>query len=239
MKTALLAEDDPVCQTYLHDALPLLGWQCTVVETCAAAVQAAIAQRFDALILDLNLPDGQGIDALRQIRNHDAHASVDSPALALTATTDPHLHARLRDLGFDAVGLKPLTLARLRELLHGLDSGPAATAPDSAVVPGQGGPDTSLPDWDDAASQFSHQPANLGALRHLLLRDLPAQQRLILAEPRSDAAAQCLHRLRAATGFCGAVRLAHAVARLERHPDTEALDDFARACEALLQGPMP
>ena len=61
MKPALLAEDDPASRAFLSEALHLLGWQCEAFETGTAAAQAAIARSFEVLLLDFNLPDGDGI----------------------------------------------------------------------------------------------------------------------------------------------------------------------------------
>lgn len=222
MKAALLAEDDPASRAFLSEALQLLGWQCEAHETGTAAAQAAITRHFDVLVMDFNLPDGDGIQYLRMIRNLDSHASADTPALALTADDDAQLHARLRNSGFDAVATKPLSIEQLNEVLVGLGLGQADAdhkndasghrAAQQPVAP------ESLPLWDDHAglSTVGNNPATLASLRELMLRDLPGQRDRILQDPYSPEARQDLHRLRAACGFCGAARLAAAVNAFER-----------------------
>lgn len=230
MKPALLAEDDPASRAFLSEALQLLGWQCEAFETGTAAAQAAIARRFEVLLLDFNLPDGDGIQYLRMIRNLDSHASSDSPALALTADDDALLHARLRNNGFDAVATKPLSIEQLGQVLTGLGLNPAsADRQEDSRISEAGHGDSGyragevaaawedLPLWDDAAglATVGNNPAILSSLRELMLRDLPGQRDQILADPHSHEARQHLHRLRAACGFCGAARLAAAVNALE------------------------
>ncbi|NLB12901.1 MAG: response regulator, partial [Gammaproteobacteria bacterium] len=188
MKPALLAEDDPASRAFLSEALQLLGWQCEAFETGTAAAQAAIARRFEVLLLDFNLPDGDGIQYLRMIRNLDSHASSDSPALALTADDDAQLHARLRNNGFDAVATKPLSIEQLGQVLAGLGLNPAgADYKDGSRISEAGHGDSGyragevaaawedLPLWDDAAglATVGNNPAILSSLRELMLRDLP------------------------------------------------------------------
>lgn len=235
MKRALLAEDDPVIRAFLCEALALLGWQVDAFESGERAAEAAIAQHFDLLLLDLNLPGGDGIATLRQIRNLDSHASADTPALALTADARPELHQALRRQGFDAVATKPLTLDQLAHAMaqQGFSGRPAAIPPVSDAGTAC---DAALPIWDDthALATVAGNPATLAALRKLMLDDLPAQRDCILAAPRSRAAQDHLHRLHAACGFCGAARLAQAVIALEGEESEAALAQFVRAIEQTL-----
>lgn len=232
MKRALLAEDDPVNRAFLCEALALLGWQVDAFETGERAAAAAIAQGFDVLVLDLNLPGDDGIATLRHIRNLDSHASADAPALALTADHCPERHQGLRRQGFDAVATKPLSLAQLAQALAGL--GFCADAPLPSSDGEDAAPAGAPPTWDDAPAlaAVAGNRATLAALRKLMLDDLPAQRDRILAARQAQAARDDLHRLRAACGFCGAAALMHAVTALERAapgPASEAaLDRFAR-----------
>ena len=241
MKHALLAEDDPVNRAFLCEALALLGWQVVAFDNGEQAAEAAVAQCFDVLLLDLNLPGANGIDTLRHIRNLDSHASADAPALALTADHRPEQHQRLRQQGFDAVATKPLSVEQLAQTLArlGFSAGdvPASTENIATVRPVSG---ATLPVWDDAhaLAGVAGNPATLAALRKLMLDDLPAQRDRILAAPQSRQAQDELHRLRAACGFCGAARLAQAVIELERaEANSEAqsaLTHFVHAVEQTL-----
>lgn len=240
MKHALLAEDDPVSRNFLSEALALSGWMVTAFERGEDAAEAAIARRFDVLILDLNLPGEDGVQTLRRIRNRDDHASAEAPALALTADHRPERHAQLRRNGFDAVAVKPLSLAGLEAALAGLvraelTVGGATTQPSPACEP--------LPVWDDAAGLVvvGGRMETLEALRKLLLGDLPAQHDAVLENPTSAIAAATLHRLRAACGFCGAAQLAQAVAELEacapEQRNGEVLERFAHSAAQTLATP--
>lgn len=242
MKRALLAEDDPTSRTFLTEALGLSGWQCEAFVSGEDAAAAAIAQRFDVLLLDLNLPGIDGVQTLRRIRNLDSHASADAPALALTADDRPQLHQDLQRQGFEAVVSKPVSVAQLAQALAAL--GFASTLGPSPQTAGIAqADDRAAPIWDDTAAlaTVGGNPEILDALRQLMLADLPGQRDQIIAAPDSDAARTALHRLRAACGFCGAARLAQAVIALERLPATAdvdtALDAFARVVNQTLSAP--
>lgn len=242
MKRALLADDDPVNLAFLSEALTLLGWHVEAFEAGAPAADAAINQHFDALLLDLNMPGIDGIETLRRIRNLDSHASADTPALALTADHRPELHRRLRQSGFDGVATKPLTVQQLSDALAELNVSGAAsishTMQDAAMASR-----ADTPIWDDASAlpSLAGNHATLAALRKLMLADLPQQRDRILSDPTAQPAREELHRLRAACGFCGAIRLAHAVIALEQaaaRPDA-ALTRFTEAVEKTLATPPP
>lgn len=242
MKRALLAEDDPASRIFLTEALRMSGWQCEAHVSGEDAAAAAIAQPFDVLLLDLNLPGIDGVQTLRRIRNLDSHASADVPALALTADDRPHVHQDLERQGFEAVVSKPVSVAQLAQALARL--GFASTPGTSPKTTGAAqANDTPAPIWDDttALAAVGGDREILHALRQLMLADLPAQRDAIIAGRDTAAARTALHRLRAACGFCGAARLAHAVITLERLPATAAfdtaLDAFVRAANQTLSTP--
>ena len=80
----LLVEDDPRLATMVADYLGEAGFRTTRAGTGAAAMQLVASESFDAMILDLMLPDADGLDLCRQLR-----AKSDLPVLMLTARGDP------------------------------------------------------------------------------------------------------------------------------------------------------
>ena len=239
MKRALLAEDDPTSRVFLTDVLSLSGWEVAAYANGEDAAAAAIAQRFDVLLLDLNLPGIDGIQTLRRIRNLDSHASADSPALALTADDRPQLHHDLRQRGFELVATKPLSVAQLQQALAALGF-TDVRSPSAETASAVGAKAQDSPIWNDtqALAMVGGKSDILSALRQLMLADLPGQRDQVLAAHNSDAARTALHRLRAACGFCGAARLLETVLVLERLPAEDdpsaALKAFAHAVEQTL-----
>ena len=113
----LLVEDDARLAAMVSDYLGEAGFRTTRAGTGAAAMQLVAAETFDALILDLMLPDADGLDLCRSLR-----AKSDIPVLMLTARGDPLDRVVGLELGADDYLPKPFEprelLARLRAILR-------------------------------------------------------------------------------------------------------------------------
>jgi two-component system phosphate regulon response regulator OmpR len=113
----LLIEDDPrlaaMVQTYLGEA----GFRVTHAPTGMAGVALASREVFDALVLDLMLPDIDGLDVCRRIRAHGG-----TPILMLTARGDAMDRVIGLEMGADDYLPKPFEprelLARLKAILR-------------------------------------------------------------------------------------------------------------------------
>jgi DNA-binding response OmpR family regulator len=112
----LVVEDDPVLSDGLRAGLGMCGATLDIVESCADGRAALASSEFDALVLDLMLPDGSGLDLLADMR-----AGGDrTPVLLLTALDDIADRIRGLDAGADDYLGKPFDLdelgARLRAI---------------------------------------------------------------------------------------------------------------------------
>lgn len=112
----LLVEDDSVLMNGLQVGLGLAGFTVDAVSTCADASAALQSSVFDAVILDLMLPDGSGLGILDELRGRD----VGTPVLLLTARDSVPDRIAGLDAGADDYLGKPFDLdevaARLRAL---------------------------------------------------------------------------------------------------------------------------
>jgi DNA-binding response OmpR family regulator len=112
----LIVEDDPVLQNGLAVGLGLHGVAAEAVDTCADALAALATTAFDAVVLDIMLPDGSGFDVLRELRQRNDSV----PVLLLTARDTVADRVRGLDDGADDYLGKPFDLdevaARLRAL---------------------------------------------------------------------------------------------------------------------------
>lgn len=113
----LLVEDDDRLAAMVADYLGEAGFRVTIAPDGAAATRHAASADFDAVILDLMLPDSDGLDLCRAIR---ARSNV--PLLMLTARGDPLDRVIGLELGADDYLPKPFEprelLARLRAILR-------------------------------------------------------------------------------------------------------------------------
>ena len=105
----LILEDEPLLTKHLRRLLAARGYDVHVADTVGAFLAAARRQRFDALLLDLSLPDGDGLSAWAEARS----AQEGAVAVMMTACRSPEVARRAQDLGVRALLPKPLEVPLL------------------------------------------------------------------------------------------------------------------------------
>ena len=108
----LVAEDVPMNQMLVQSLLDGLGHQCDIVDNGQAAVEAAAAKHYDVILMDLQMPVMNGLDATRAIRAFTAPASL-VPIIALTANAFAEDIAACKEAGMNDFVPKPLDFDRL------------------------------------------------------------------------------------------------------------------------------
>ncbi len=108
----LLVEDNATNQLVMRTILQRSGWHVDVAGDGAEAVQAAKQFRYDAILMDLQMPVMDGLEATRQIRR------VPGPnrrgrIIGLTAAVGPQFEAQCREAGMDDYLAKPVQRALL------------------------------------------------------------------------------------------------------------------------------
>ena len=121
----LLVEDNPVNQLVVLAMLELLGCRVDLADDGLAACEAAAAQRYDLVLMDLHMPRMDGLTATACIRADAAGASRATPIVALSAAALPEDRARCAAAGMVDFIAKPVDLARLRQCI----AAQLATAP--------------------------------------------------------------------------------------------------------------
>ena len=113
----LLVEDDPALRRALRTTLRSRDFEVLEAATGETAIVLAADGRADVVILDLGLPDLDGLDVLRRIR-----AFTDVPVIVLTARDEQFEKVRSLDAGADDYVTKPFDteelLARIRAALR-------------------------------------------------------------------------------------------------------------------------
>jgi PAS domain S-box-containing protein len=110
----LVVEDNADIVTGLQDLLQHDGYEVTVAGTCASAIAHVGKQRFNAILLDLGLPDGDGLDVLREVQRRDASL----PVIILTAHIAPERTVGSLVSGAFAYLTKPYNREELRQNLR-------------------------------------------------------------------------------------------------------------------------
>ena len=109
----LLAEDNPVNQKVVSIMLQQRGHDVTVVADGAKAVEACRRTRFDLVLMDIQMPEMDGFEALASIRDHERNRGATTPIIALTAHAMKGDLERCLDAGFDGYLSKPVRAAEL------------------------------------------------------------------------------------------------------------------------------
>lgn len=113
----LVVEDDWPIRHLLKVSLSAHDYEVSEAETCREALSSLTKQVPDLLLLDLNLPDGSGIDFLRRLRQEHT-----IPVIILSVQGAEHTKIEALDLGADDYLTKPFSvdelLARVRVALR-------------------------------------------------------------------------------------------------------------------------
>ncbi len=114
VRQVLLAEDQPINQIVAVAMLEELGCTVTLAADGRQAVELAAAGSFDLVVLDLQMPELDGLEAARRIRRGGAGA----PIVLLTADVRPEIRARAEQEGIDDFLAKPVQLEDFADLLR-------------------------------------------------------------------------------------------------------------------------
>jgi len=110
----LVVDDDPDILAALFDLLEHEGYQVTCASTCEDALAEATASPYDAVLLDIGLPDGDGLSVLDILRN----LNPSLPVIILTAFGSPEYRAKSLSHGAFSCVNKPYDQDVLRGLLR-------------------------------------------------------------------------------------------------------------------------
>lgn len=121
----LLAEDEPHIVESLTFLLERAGYQVDVETDGRAALEAALDNVPDVLVLDVMLPELDGYEVLRRLRSDDRTKGL--PTLMLTAKGQREDRETAMDVGADIFITKPFANAEIVDAINKLTSGQADT----------------------------------------------------------------------------------------------------------------
>ncbi|MBY0515038.1 MAG: response regulator [Gemmataceae bacterium] len=228
----LLAEDNAVNQRVVIRLLEKLGHAVVVANDGREALAALARDEFDLVLMDVQMPEMDGLEATRRVRQQEVGTGKRVPIVAMTAHAMKGDRERCLTAGMDDYVSKPVQRAELLRVVEWAAAGPFRDAnPDRAV--------------DDAPAPFSRSEAvaRLGGDEELFAEvaglfrtDAPK----LLAELRRAVAAgdaawvhRAAHGLKGATGYVGGKPAADAAAALERIGAAGDLADAPHAVDVL------
>ncbi len=117
-RSVLVTDDSAANRRILDMMLRKLDANVTLCEDGASTLQLLPTQNFDMLLLDINMPEMDGVELMRQIRKREASLGMTPvPAMAVTANAMPDQVRTYLEAGFNDCLSKPFTLNRLQEKL--------------------------------------------------------------------------------------------------------------------------
>jgi two-component system cell cycle response regulator DivK len=115
----LIVEDNPKNLKLVRDTLQVTGYQTIEAETGEEGVRLAHERRPALILMDIQLPGLNGVEALRQLRADPMTSAT--PVIAITASVMTQDRTRIMAAGFDGFHGKPISvrqlLATVREIL--------------------------------------------------------------------------------------------------------------------------
>jgi len=234
-KKVLVAEDNVVSQQVATRFLEAIGCDVVVAEDGAAAVIACARQEFGLVLMDLQMPKMDGIQAAQEIRRQE-RPGRHVPILALTAKSASDELARCTAAGMNGLLTKPLDIARLRQTLDrfGLIRRTLeVAAPPGAALGGQAGEPVDLMTLH---AKFSGDTVFVRRLCQTFVTNtsqgLDELENAVAAAERARIRLLA-HKIRAAGSTVYAHRLAAIAANIESEAMTAAMPALAAATETL------
>jgi CheY-like chemotaxis protein len=257
----LVAEDNPVNQKVARSFLEKQGHCVTLVENGVDAVKETRETTFDVVLMDVQMPVMNGLDATRAIRNTERgtrndeqgggsepsdiqrssfslHRSARLPIIGLTAHAMKGDRKMCLEAGMDDYIAKPI---QPHELAEALDRAARPTPPVSACTGNSPARVLSIPpdsglDLDSALSRLEGDLELLQAIAQQCLADVPGLlEGIRAAVEKHDAKAltAAAHKLKSSVNEFAAKAAADAAQRLEAMGRLGTLDEAPQALEAL------
>jgi two-component system cell cycle response regulator DivK len=104
----LIVEDNERNLKLLRDVLEYAGYDVRVARTAEDGITLAVKEPPDLVLMDLQLPGIDGVEALRRLR--DSPRTADIPVVAVTAQAMKQDRERALDAGFDGYVEKPISV---------------------------------------------------------------------------------------------------------------------------------
>jgi signal transduction histidine kinase/CheY-like chemotaxis protein len=240
----LLVEDNPVNQDVAQEMLAALGLDVALAEDGVAALEALERERFDAVLMDCQMPRMDGLEATRRLRARERETGVHTPVIALTANAMESDRRDCLDAGMDDYLGKPFTSVQLLlTMRHWLPSdagygAPTEFAPPPLCARAEPAPSDAI----DARALDELRAVNPSRGARIVARAVGSflgntpllLDRLAKASAAGDADGlqAAAHGLKSSAAHLGAQRLSALAREIEQHGRDGALEPAAVLVEA-------
>ncbi len=231
----LLAEDNPVNQRLFLAMLERAGIQASLASTGREALRMASTQSFDIAIMDVQMPEMDGLEATASIRSGELLTGRHLPIIAITAHAMPGDRDLCFTAGMDGYLSKPVRMESLISEIQRLIA-PLATSATIADSPHLGTPAMPMIDYSQALDRVGGDRELLAELAGLFLDEYP---RLLSASNAGienadlPAAAAAAHQLKGLLAQFGSEQGRQLALALESAAKTGGTADASAALDQL------
>lgn len=227
----LVVDDIPINRELAGEFLRRRGHRVAFAVTGQEALALLQQQAFDAVLMDLEMPEMGGSEATRLIRQSERKTGVHLPIIAMTGHASPADAEASLAAGMDAWISKPIDFGRLFAVVE-----QEANAEETeAVMNHLGAPQNAAPSREALLRSAGGDPKLMGRLIRIFLADSPARMsaiRTALAKEQSAALARAAHAFKGALGNFGAGGILEEVKKLEELGRAGKLDGARKMFEA-------
>jgi signal transduction histidine kinase/CheY-like chemotaxis protein len=234
----LLVEDNHVNQMLAVKLLKKQGYEVTVAENGRLAMDAWQAGHFDFILMDMMMPEMDGLEATRRIRAEEHSRGGHIPIIAMTANAMTGDRERCLDSGMDGYISKPVKPEVLYQEIERVMSGKPADTPVEAPSAGAPEADELVFDRADALSRIADDEDLLTSLIEMFLDDAPRYLRDVdaaLAASDWPKLGHAAHTLKGVLATFSARRSEHLARDLEHAAKSGQASDCANLAPKLHQ----
>jgi two-component system sensor histidine kinase/response regulator len=210
----LLAEDNAVNQKLAVRLLEKRGHQVEVAMNGKQALSAIERCSFDLVLMDVQMPEMDGLEATRRIREREVNSNTRQPIVAMTALVMKGDRERCIAAGMDGYLSKPI---RAQELDEVLERYVALSAPEPAALPAESNSSTSVL-AEELLERVEGDRGFIAELLEVMKGDFPGQADALseaIAGGDSIAMQEIAHALKGALGNLAAPTAARIAGELE------------------------
>ena len=224
----LVAEDNPVNRTLVTKLLQKRGHRITAADNGRAAVEASRDTQFDAILMDLQMPEMNGLEATQAIRSREASRGGHVPIIALTAHAMQGDRERCLAAGMDGYLAKPIDVNALILAVEGIGGqpvGPVSPIPATGVF--------------DEQVALSHTGGDRDLLREVIAlfradaRTSLGRIERALDQRNGEALRAAAHALKGSIATVGSKPGRDLAAELEQMGRAERFEDARSTCDTL------
>jgi CheY-like chemotaxis protein len=231
----LLAEDNAVNQRLATRLLEKRGHRVMVAANGREVLAALDRQSFDAVLMDVQMPEMGGLEATRLIRQRERHLGGHIPIIAMTAHAMKGDRAKCLEAGMDGYVSKPIRPDALFEEIR--KHMKTANQSEQSLPPGQAAESQGLVlDTADLLNRVAGDAELLAELVSVFRGDCPQQMQLLresIGAGDAHPVERTAHALKGALANLGALRARNLAAQLEQMGRGGDLQGAVEVCAAL------